>query len=241
MQALLEGTYVIQPVADEIFNKIISSFIAGAKSDKIKLSQTIDISDLLLKAVEGKLDKFDYPIFLNLRIFKTLNKGYDPGQSSEIFSDSETKGKGKIVVHFRIPRDVINTLSLKQIKNRYESIFIHELIHAIDLNREGKKVFETDKEKTIDDSTWYKYLSDPRESNALIHQIKKAISSNRKAWLSSNSTNKLMSFLSSKIYLIDNAFEHFVDRQQSANFTKMLLKRMARENLLPPGFVGKYR
>jgi len=235
-QALLEGTYAIQPVADEIFKKVIEPFIKGAKTNSLTLTKTVEITDYLIKAVDEKLESFDYPVFLTMKVMKTLKQ--EPGQITYLWSEIDRKKGGRILIFFRFPRNFINELSITQIKRKNISVLIHELIHAIDYNRRGKRVFSgKDTSKVMSPEDDYGYVLDDMEFNAIIHQIKKATSSNHKKWISIKNVSELIKFLSKEVYLIRDAFDAF-NLEQSKNYTRFLLKRLYRENLLPPNFKG---
>jgi hypothetical protein len=219
LKYLVEATYNMGHIVDEIYRKEIEPVIKRWKVGEIIKLRGINIDDYIKELVDKLSNNTysdKYETVLNFR--QTERK---VPQEFNVFSKEDKK-----IFNINLNLDIfkIRKLDLKQLKAHCIERISHELTHVFDNVRSDLKINHPDSE-------YYAYFKSELEFNALIHEIKRYAKRNPKEWYQINSLDELREFL----FELSVAMKHFYNKNPNGykNIEKRILKRLTREDLLP--------
>jgi len=225
IQFLNEETYNLDKVAGDIFKNIVVSFYKTIRKHTKKvgyykapeISATYPIKKYLPENIFKDID-------VKMTVYFTRNHSDSPRAESY-------PAKRTIKIVFPIVNALIG-FEDEKIKKELFGYLHHEIAHIFDIARSNFKThakYTTEKAKKKPMSLPYKYFTDPMEINAYIHQIKEFKRDNLKKWDKVKNIESLVrTFFGNNFYSTA-----LFDKQKRLNFNRKLLKRLARENMLP--------
>lgn len=225
-EILTESTYPIGHIIDEIYKDKIKPLLSKFKAKKLVETKIEDITDYLRDFIE----KYNVPSRYYITL--TFNKREKQGSNWAIFAKKD-KPEMRIALH--MGENIIYSLDLKKLRDLLRGFLAHEITHVIDyLRTSGKSVKNSATDLETPEGMAY-YVSSSDEFNAFFHQLKTDILSHRKIWNKISNRNQLKNFL-----LYNLPLERISEKapEKYANIEKMILKKLAREKLLPKGLIS---
>lgn len=217
-EILNEGTYNLNGVVNKIFDNVIYYFYSLAQDNKKLTTKTADITKYF--------PELKIPISLTMKIVKKADT------SGKIKQLKNKEGKlDKYFIEINFDADFMNE-EFEDVKKEYSESLVHELSHMMDSFRSnGIAIARPKKEQW---KSIFRYLKDPTEFNALIHEIKFFRSKNLRTWNRKNTYDSLKNYMKENIYLLQKSSKwQNYDENQEKNLFRKIFERLARENFLP--------
>lgn len=211
---LLESTYNLEPLVTRLMKEIVVPFYKDELDDKHSITKKL--SDIL----ETK-----HKVYLTI---EKRNPSLAAGEVNAVTDLDKENKEVSIVILRKTPLHTLGDLR-------------HELVHVLDYLRGDLKTKAPNKDYY---NSWDGYLLDTYEFNQLIHVIKDLKTKiNRKneflkpwvieEWGKVNTSEGFFKFLMKALNK-----ESGEALRKNKKLLKLFLKRLARENLLPPNYRG---
>ena len=209
---LLESTYRFASAVDKIYKDIIKPYVLKPG----RPTKTVKITDYF----ETTIDKYAPEMVITLSF-----RQHPHPDNSDILAEIQEKDEDNMIIHLYLSH-VRNPTKIKvfEIKTR----ILHELTHVFDrIRREDadinfpKKYMKTD----------LGYLRHPDEMNAAIHELKRVRKEYNKKYNQIKNREELTKFIDR--FEHNASVAHLATAFENDHWFKKVMKRMARENLIP--------
>jgi hypothetical protein len=217
-EILNEGTYNLNGIVNKIFDNVIYYFHSLAQDNKKLTTKAADITKYF--------SELKIPISLTMKIVRKADT------SGKIKQTKNKEGKlDKYSIEINFDTDFVDE-DFEDVKKEYSESLIHELSHMMDSFRSNGIAIARPKKEHW--NSIYRYLKDPTEFNALIHEIKLFRSKNLRTWNRKITYDSLKNYMKESVYLLQKSSKwQNYDINQEKNLFRKIFERLARENLLP--------